>query len=151
MKSGHFLDLLVFLQVISGQQLPKLNKDKQNSIVDPLVRVEIYGVHADNASKQTQHMNNNGERAHTQINSSLFEARVSQNSIRMTHKKLSFPAGFNPMWNESFQFTINVPELAMVRFVVEDYDSTSQNDLIGQYCLQLNSIQNGKSPENVRN
>lgn len=49
------------------------------------------------------------------------------------------------MWNHRFQFDIHVPELVMVRFVVEDYDSTSQNDLIGQYCLPLTSIQNGKS------
>lgn len=48
------------------------------------------------------------------------------------------------MWNESFKFDIHVPELAMLRFVVEDYDSTSQNDLVGQYCLPLTSVQNGK-------
>lgn len=47
------------------------------------------------------------------------------------------------MWNERFQFDIHVPELALVRFVVEDYDSTSQNDLVGQYCLPLTSVQNG--------
>ncbi|XP_054478539.1 1-phosphatidylinositol 4,5-bisphosphate phosphodiesterase delta-1a isoform X2 [Anoplopoma fimbria] len=98
------------VMVISAQQLPKLNKDKQKSIVDPLVRVEIYGVPADNASKETHYIDNNG---------------------------------FNPMWNERFVFDIHVPELAMVRFVVEDYDSTSQNDLIGQYCLPLTSVQNG--------
>lgn len=99
-----------YIMVISGQQLPKINKDKHKSIVDPLVRVEIYGVPADNASKETHHIENNG---------------------------------FNPMWNENFQFDIHVPELAMLRFVVEDYDSTSQNDLIGQYCLPVTSIQNG--------
>lgn len=48
------------------------------------------------------------------------------------------------MWNESFQFDVHVPELVMVRFVVEDYDSTSQNDLVGHYCLPLTSIQNGR-------
>ncbi|KAE8279846.1 1-phosphatidylinositol 4,5-bisphosphate phosphodiesterase delta-1 [Larimichthys crocea] len=98
------------VMVISAQQLPKINKDKHKSIVDPLVRVEIYGVATDNASKETHYIENNG---------------------------------FNPMWNERFQFDIHVPELAMVRFVVEDYDSTSQNDLIGQYCLPLTSVQNG--------
>ena len=56
----------------------------------------------------------------------------------------SIPAGFNPMWNERFQFNIQVPDLAMMQFVVEDYDSTSQNDLIGQYCLPITSVQNGK-------
>ncbi|XP_042365972.1 1-phosphatidylinositol 4,5-bisphosphate phosphodiesterase delta-1a isoform X2 [Plectropomus leopardus] len=98
------------VMVISAQQLPKVNKDKHKSIVDPLVRVEIYGVPADNASKETHYIENNG---------------------------------FNPSWNESFRFDVHVPELAMLRFVVEDYDSTSQNDLIGHYCLPLTSVQNG--------
>lgn len=48
------------------------------------------------------------------------------------------------MWNQKFQFDIHVPELAMVRFLVEDYDAASSNDFIGQYCLPLTSIQNGK-------
>ncbi|KAM4718516.1 1-phosphatidylinositol 4,5-bisphosphate phosphodiesterase delta-1a isoform 2-T2 [Anableps anableps] len=98
------------VMVISAQQLPKLNKDKQKSIVDPLVRVEICGVPADNAKRETHYIQNNG---------------------------------FNPMWNEKFEFPIHVPELALLRFVLEDYDSTSQNDHIGQYCLPLTSVQNG--------
>ncbi|XP_024136123.1 1-phosphatidylinositol 4,5-bisphosphate phosphodiesterase delta-1a isoform X2 [Oryzias melastigma] len=98
------------VMVISAQQLPKINQDKAKSIVDPLVKVEIYGVPADNASKETKYITNNG---------------------------------FNPMWNERFEFTIHALELAMVRFVVMDYDTTSQNDLVGQYCLPLTSIQNG--------
>lgn len=48
-------------QVISAQQLPKLNKDKPKSIVDPLVRVEIHGVPADSASEETHYIDNNGE------------------------------------------------------------------------------------------
>ncbi|XP_014890256.1 1-phosphatidylinositol 4,5-bisphosphate phosphodiesterase delta-1-like [Poecilia latipinna] len=96
--------------VISAQQLPKLNKDKQNSIVDPLVKVEIQGVAADNDKKTTHHIENNG---------------------------------FNPMWNTKFEFPISVPELALLRFVVEDHDSASQNDYIGQYCLPLTSVRNG--------
>ncbi|XP_077592039.1 1-phosphatidylinositol 4,5-bisphosphate phosphodiesterase delta-1a isoform X1 [Stigmatopora nigra] len=51
--------------------------------------------------------------------------------------------GFNPKWNERFQFHIYVPELALLRLVVEDYDAASANDLIGQYCLPLTCIQNG--------
>ncbi|KAJ8272876.1 hypothetical protein GJAV_G00094470 [Gymnothorax javanicus] len=51
--------------------------------------------------------------------------------------------GFNPMWNVQFQFDVYVPELAMVRFVVEDHDTTSHNDLIGQYTVPFTSLQNG--------
>uniref|UniRef100_A0A673IEQ0 Phosphoinositide phospholipase C n=1 Tax=Sinocyclocheilus rhinocerous TaxID=307959 RepID=A0A673IEQ0_9TELE len=98
------------VMIISAQQLPKINKDKQKSIVDPLVRVEIYGVPADNASKQTHHIDNNG---------------------------------FNPTWNTDFQFTVHVPELALVRFVVEDYDAASHNDLVGLYTMPFTSMQNG--------
>ncbi|XP_062843280.1 1-phosphatidylinositol 4,5-bisphosphate phosphodiesterase delta-1b isoform X2 [Trichomycterus rosablanca] len=51
--------------------------------------------------------------------------------------------GFNPMWNENFKFDINVPELVLVRFVVEDYDAVSSNDFIGQCTLPFASLQNG--------
>uniref|UniRef100_A0A667ZER8 Phosphoinositide phospholipase C n=1 Tax=Myripristis murdjan TaxID=586833 RepID=A0A667ZER8_9TELE len=51
--------------------------------------------------------------------------------------------GFNPSWNQSFQFEVYVPELALVRFVIEDYDSTSDNEFIAQYTLPFNSLQMG--------
>lgn len=54
------------------------------------------------------------------------------------------PAGFNPMWNTNFQFDISVPELAMVRFLIEDYDAGSHNDYVAHYSLPLTSVRNGK-------
>ncbi|MBN3308426.1 PLCD4 phosphodiesterase, partial [Amia calva] len=51
--------------------------------------------------------------------------------------------GFNPVWNETLQFRVHVPELALVRFVVEDYDKTSKNDFVGQYTLPFMCIQQG--------
>ncbi|KAA0719146.1 1-phosphatidylinositol 4,5-bisphosphate phosphodiesterase delta-1 [Triplophysa tibetana] len=51
--------------------------------------------------------------------------------------------GFNPMWNENFQFEVCVPDLALVRFLIEDYDSASSNEFIGQYTLPFNSLRNG--------
>ncbi|XP_036396616.1 1-phosphatidylinositol 4,5-bisphosphate phosphodiesterase delta-4-like [Megalops cyprinoides] len=97
------------IQVISGQQLPKVNI-KEGSIVDPLVRVEIHGVPADQAKQETRYIDNNG---------------------------------FNPVWYDNLQFNIHVPELALVRFVVEDYDKTSKNDFVGQYTLPFSCIQQG--------
>ncbi|KAF5903601.1 1-phosphatidylinositol 4,5-bisphosphate phosphodiesterase delta-1 isoform X1 [Clarias magur] len=98
------------VMVISAQQLPKLNIDKANSIVDPFVKVEVIGVPADRESAQTAYINNNG---------------------------------FNPMWNKNFKFNVRVPDLALVRFLVMDYDTASQNDFIGQYTLPFTSMQNG--------
>ncbi|XP_056276245.1 1-phosphatidylinositol 4,5-bisphosphate phosphodiesterase delta-1-like isoform X3 [Pseudoliparis swirei] len=95
--------------VISAQQLPKVN-NKKFSIVDPLVRVEVYGVPADVAERQTAAVGNNG---------------------------------FNPAWNESFQFDVYTPELALVRFTIEDHDFTSGNEFIAQYTLPFNSLNMG--------
>lgn len=54
------------------------------------------------------------------------------------------------MWYDTLRFTIHTPELAMVRFVVEDYDKTSKNDFVGQYVLPFGCLQQGmfgeKSP-----
>ncbi|XP_053184098.1 1-phosphatidylinositol 4,5-bisphosphate phosphodiesterase delta-4 [Scomber japonicus] len=101
--------LRLSFQVISGQQLPKVNQ-KEGSIVDPLVRVEIYGVPQDQAKEETTHINNNG---------------------------------FNPVWNETLNFVVRTPELALVRFVVEDYDKASRNDFMGQFTLPFTCIQTG--------
>lgn len=51
--------------------------------------------------------------------------------------------GFNPSWNENFQFDVYVPELAVVRFVIEDHDSTSDNEFIGQYTVPFSSLNMG--------
>ncbi|XP_069020557.1 1-phosphatidylinositol 4,5-bisphosphate phosphodiesterase delta-1-like isoform X2 [Embiotoca jacksoni] len=97
------------IMVISAQQLPKVKK-KKSSIVDPLVKVQIYGVPADVAEKETSTIDNNG---------------------------------FNPSWNDNFQFDVYVPDLALVRFAIEDHDSTSDNEFVGQYTLPFNSLKMG--------
>ncbi|NXQ39370.1 PLCD4 phosphodiesterase, partial [Catharus fuscescens] len=98
------------IQVISGQQLPKVANSKEGAIIDPLVRVEVYGVPADQAHQETKYIENNG---------------------------------FNPRWDETLQFQLHVPELALIRFVVEDYDKTSRNDFVGQFTLAFANIKPG--------
>ncbi|KFO69702.1 1-phosphatidylinositol 4,5-bisphosphate phosphodiesterase delta-4, partial [Cuculus canorus] len=51
--------------------------------------------------------------------------------------------GFNPRWDETLQFQLHMPELALVRFVVEDYDKTSRNDFVGQFTLAFANIKPG--------
>ncbi|XP_069047315.1 1-phosphatidylinositol 4,5-bisphosphate phosphodiesterase delta-1a isoform X1 [Lepisosteus oculatus] len=101
---------ILHVMIISAQQLPKVKNNKDNSIVDPLVKVQIEGVPDDQQKQQTEYIQNNG---------------------------------LNPMWNESFRFKVCVPELALLRFVVEDHDVASHNDFIGQYTLPFTSLQNG--------
>ncbi|KAG8566636.1 hypothetical protein GDO81_013328 [Engystomops pustulosus] len=97
------------IRVISAQQLPKLNQENPNSIVDPFVRVEIHSLGKKRESETTYILNN----------------------------------GFNPLWNETLQLEVLCPDLALVRFVVEDYDKTSSNDFVGQFTLPFPSLKQG--------
>ncbi|XP_010784020.1 1-phosphatidylinositol 4,5-bisphosphate phosphodiesterase eta-2-like, partial [Notothenia coriiceps] len=47
--------------------------------------------------------------------------------------------GFNPMWEETIVFTVHMPELALVRFLVWDHDPIGQ-DFIGQRTIAFNSM-----------
>ncbi|XP_063076777.1 1-phosphatidylinositol 4,5-bisphosphate phosphodiesterase delta-3-A [Engraulis encrasicolus] len=51
--------------------------------------------------------------------------------------------GFNPRWDCTFKFQLHVPDLALVRFVVEDHDFTSRNDFLGQFTCPLSSMRPG--------
>ncbi|VDK55887.1 unnamed protein product [Anisakis simplex] len=51
-------------------------------------------------------------------------------------------AGVNPAFDESFQFQISVPELALIRFLVLD-DDFIDDDFIGQYTIPFECLQSG--------
>ena len=50
--------------------------------------------------------------------------------------------GFNPIWNEEFDFVVNCPELAFVKFTVKDED-VGRDQLIGHYVIRLESMRKG--------
>ncbi|KAK5624270.1 1-phosphatidylinositol 4 5-bisphosphate phosphodiesterase delta-3-A [Crenichthys baileyi] len=51
--------------------------------------------------------------------------------------------GFNPKWDCTLSFQLQVPELALVRFVVEDHDHAAKNDFVGQFTLPFTSLRTG--------
>uniref|UniRef100_A0A669CDK4 Phosphoinositide phospholipase C n=1 Tax=Oreochromis niloticus TaxID=8128 RepID=A0A669CDK4_ORENI len=51
--------------------------------------------------------------------------------------------GFNPRWDCTLSFQLQVPELALVRFVVEDHDHATKNDFVGQFTLPFTSFRIG--------
>ncbi|XP_019949828.1 1-phosphatidylinositol 4,5-bisphosphate phosphodiesterase delta-3-A [Paralichthys olivaceus] len=51
--------------------------------------------------------------------------------------------GFNPRWDCTLSFQLQVPDLALVRFVVEDHDHTAKNDFVGQFTLPFTSLRTG--------
>lgn len=58
-----------------------------------------------------------------------------------------YVSAFSPRWNETFTFIIQVPELALVRFVVESQNIIAENEFLGQYTLPLLCMGKGNMPK----
>lgn len=59
------------------------------------------------------------------------------------YSSLAPSIGFNPRWDCTLSFQLQVPELALVRFVVEDHDHAAKNDFVGQFTLPFTSLRTG--------
>uniref|UniRef100_A0A6N2LTP6 Phosphoinositide phospholipase C n=1 Tax=Salix viminalis TaxID=40686 RepID=A0A6N2LTP6_SALVM len=48
-----------------------------------------------------------------------------------------------PFWNEEFEFPLTVPELALLRIEVHEYDMSEKDDFGGQTCLPIWELRQG--------
>ncbi|XP_044509248.1 phosphoinositide phospholipase C 2-like [Mangifera indica] len=48
-----------------------------------------------------------------------------------------------PAWNEDFEFPLTVPELALLRIEVHEYDMSEKDDFGGQTCLPVSELRRG--------
>ncbi|XVE69426.1 hypothetical protein DITRI_Ditri09bG0151400 [Diplodiscus trichospermus] len=48
-----------------------------------------------------------------------------------------------PSWNEEFEFPLTVPELALLRIEVHEYDMSEKDDFGGQTCLPISELRSG--------
>lgn len=48
-----------------------------------------------------------------------------------------------PAWNEEFEFPLSVPELALLRIEVHEYDMSEKDDFGGQTCLPVAELRRG--------
>jgi len=76
-------ETVLTIRLISGQHLPSSPDRQAGDIIQPLVKIRVFGHPCDSASWQSSAVENNG---------------------------------FNPTWNEQADFTIRVPELAILEF-----------------------------------
>lgn len=51
--------------------------------------------------------------------------------------------GFNPVWDESFEFQVACPSLALLRFAVYDIDMFGDANLIAQATYPVGCIRSG--------
>ncbi|KAJ9543093.1 hypothetical protein OSB04_022800 [Centaurea solstitialis] len=50
---------------------------------------------------------------------------------------------WTPKWEEEFEFPLTVPELALLRLEVHEYDMTEKDDFGGQTCLPVSELRTG--------
>ena len=51
--------------------------------------------------------------------------------------------GFDPIWNETFQFHIRFPQMCLIYFSVMDHDTISTDDRLAYFCSPVTMIQPG--------
>lgn len=50
---------------------------------------------------------------------------------------------WTPIWEEEFTFPLTVPELALLRIEVHEYDMSEKDDFAGQTCLPVSELKTG--------
>lgn len=50
---------------------------------------------------------------------------------------------WGPIWGEEFKFPLTVPELALLRIEVREYDMSDKDDFGGQTCLPVSELRPG--------
>ncbi|XP_041009542.1 phosphoinositide phospholipase C 2-like [Juglans microcarpa x Juglans regia] len=68
-------------------------------------------------------------------------AGVSADTIMKKTKTLE--DNWVPDWNEKFEFPLSVPELALLRIEVHEYDMSEKDDFGGQTCLPVSELRSG--------
>jgi len=56
-----------------------------------------------------------------------------------------------PAWDEVFEFPLTVPELALLRIEVHEYDMSEKDDFGGQICLPVWELRQGIRAVPLRN
>ena len=54
--------------------------------------------------------------------------------------------GFNPVWNQTFQFNVKVPALAFLDFRVKDHSKSGKDQNLGAFSCPLSMVLPGTSP-----
>lgn len=68
-------------------------------------------------------------------------AGVSADTVMKKTKTLE--DNWVPTWNEEFEFPLTVPELALLRIEVHEYDMSEKDDFGGQTCIPVSELRSG--------
>src|SRR5690606_2157668 len=90
---------------ICAEQIPKPNESEKGEIIDPYVKINLVGVPQDEKTVKTK----------TICKLVFILLMIKGNN------------GFNPVWNEDFEFKITCLDLAYIRINVFDANKTTKD------------------------
>lgn len=61
----------------------------------------------------------------------------------MMKKTKKIEDNWSPVWEEEFTFPLSVPELALLRIEVHEYDMSEKDDFAGQTCIPVAELRPG--------
>ncbi|KAK2105677.1 hypothetical protein P7K49_015191 [Saguinus oedipus] len=136
----------------AGMAMGPMHPTPVSQIIDPFVEVEVIGLPVDCSREQTRVVDDNGParrwegtcptgRPQHHCHTADGGLRLELGPVRGT-LLLALPPGFNPTWEETLVFTVHMPEIALVRFLVWDHDPIGR-DFIGQRTLAFSSMMPG--------
>ncbi|XVE79399.1 hypothetical protein DITRI_Ditri14bG0055500 [Diplodiscus trichospermus] len=111
---------------------------KANLLVKKTLKVKVYmgdGWHLD--FKQTHFDSYSPPDFYTRVGI----AGVPADEIMKKTKKIE--DNWTPVWGEEFTFPLTVPELALLRVEVHEYDMSEKDDFGGQTCLPVSELKPG--------
>lgn len=114
LKSFTRIQKLVYIEVISGQQLRPEGDNNSRDVVDPYVEVSFRGIPLDEKE-----------------NSKVFKSHVVDNN------------GFNPQFNLQCQLKLACPDLGMIIFKVFDQEIAKKDVKIGWNAVSVNCLRSG--------
>jgi len=106
--------LILSIEILSGQHIPRPKGVDEGEIIDPYVEVRIRG-HPDDYYEP--------------------ENRKETKAVRNN--------GFNPTWREAFVFTLKVPDLAILDLKVKDHSRSGKDQHLGSYAVRVIDMQEG--------
>ena len=80
--------------------------------------------------------------------STTFQVRIRGHTDEKENKSKTQPVknnGFNPVWNEEFEFRVQCRELAFLEFRVKDHSKSGTDKDIGAFCCPLTLVQQGST------
>ncbi|VEL40183.1 unnamed protein product [Protopolystoma xenopodis] len=109
-----FLCQVLRIRVISAQQLPKPRGSvAKGDTIEPYIVVQIFGILTDCREERTR------------------------------TAKAGCATGYSPAFDDTFEFTVRLGSIALVRFVALD-DNSIGDDFIGQNTIPFDCLRQGK-------